>query len=113
MENSAAKIQSMPQKQESNMVLTINGRVIDVWDYETREGKRFGHVFQTVSNVDDPHNMRRSRVVITSDRRITAAGTDAAVKVEISGQVQDRVYTDKNGQKRVFKDFRCYLNEVR
>lgn len=97
----------------SELLMNIEGRIVEQWDYETKEGKKHGHVVQTISNIDDPHNMRRSRIIVTSDRKIGQVGKDIEVKVELSGNVHDRVYIDKNtGAKKVFKDFRCYLNEV-
>jgi len=95
------------------MILNVEGRIIEAWDYETRDGKKHGHVIQTIINSDDPHNMRRSRIVVTSDRKIGQVGKDVDLKVELSGNVNDRVYVDKTtGVKKIFKDFRCYLNEV-
>lgn len=99
--------------QNENMIVSIEGRLLDVWDYETRNGRKFGHVVQTITGADDPHSMRRSRVIVTADRKLGPIGVDVTVKAELTGQVQDRAYTDNgNGQKKIFKDFRCYLNEI-
>lgn len=97
----------------ANLIVPIHGKIEKVYTYESRTGRRVGHIITCVSQGEDEFDVRRSRIIVSSDRTIDNKGAVVKIIAELSGSVYENPYTDKDtGERKTFTEFRAYLNEV-